>query len=171
MLALATTALATCGFLQQLRAQEEPGRVRDAQEGFSLVPPPGWQRGPDLTIAQMRLMYLGPPQGSFRANLNVVVGPDNGQSFETLAKEAKALYPTLLTDWKLAEAAPTEIDGKPAYCLTATYRQGTHTVRCAQFVIRGGNGKAYCLTFATKDSAYERLMPAIARSALSFRIE
>jgi hypothetical protein len=171
ILALASVGFATCGFLTELAAQQEPGRVRDAQHGFSFVPPPGWEVSSMRPDPKVRLLYLGPTYRGGRANVNLVVEKDTGESFDEIAQQIKEMYPRLFNAWKLAEEAPLEIDGKKAYYLSATHRMGTLTLRQAQFMVRGGNGKVYIVTFAAADDAFDRLSPAIAQSALSIRVE
>jgi len=101
ILILASVGFAMGGFEQELAAQVEPGRIRVAKESFSFVPPPGWQRGQNLPHPQCRLVYFGPTQGSFRANLNLMVDKDSGESFDDVAKQAKELFAVAATDEEL----------------------------------------------------------------------
>jgi hypothetical protein len=162
-------ACALCGFSREAAAHD--GHVRVKVDGFSFVPPSGWERSSNLTNMQLRLVYMGPTQRNFRANLNLVVDKDTGESFDEVSKQFKEMFPKLLSDWKLVEEAPMEIGGRPAYYVSATYRMAGSTLQNAQFVVRGGNGKAYTLTFTATRDAFEALQPAIATSAMSIRIE
>lgn len=49
------------------------GPLVDKTNGFRLTPPPGWQNVPPERGAV--LIYMGPDQGNFRANINVMVQP------------------------------------------------------------------------------------------------
>ena len=164
-------ALATCGFLPQLAAQQTAFRIRDAENGFSFVPPAGWEASALRPDPKVRLMYLGPVYRNGRANVNLVVEADTGETFDDISLQIKQLYPRLFHAWKLAEESPLEIGGKKAYYLSATHRMGSLTLRQAQFMVRGGNGKIYIVTFAAADKDFDRLSPAIAQSALSIKIE
>jgi hypothetical protein len=170
-LTILTLAIATCGFLRDVAAQQTVGRVRDAENGFSFVPPAGWEASSLRPDPKVRLMYLGPNFRGGRTNLNLVVEADTGESFDAIAEQIKLLYPRLFHAWKLAEESPLEIGGKQAYYLSATHRMGSLTQRQAQFLVRGGNGKIYIVTFAAGAGDFDRLSPAIAQSALSIKIE
>ena len=170
-LTILTLAIAMCGFPHALAAQQTAGRVRDAENGFSFVPPAGWEASSLRPDPKVRLMYLGPVYRGGRANLNLVVETDTGESFDEIAQQIKHLYPRMFHGWKLAEESPLEIRGKKAYYVSATHRMGSLTLRQAQFMVRGGNGKIYIVTFAAADKDFDRLSPAIAQSALSIKIE
>jgi hypothetical protein len=166
-----TLAITACGFLPELAAQQTAFRVRDAENGFSFVPPAGWEASSLRPDPKVRLMYLGPDHRGGRANVNLIVEPDTGESFEEISQQTKELYPRLFHGWKLAEESPLEIGSKKAYYLSYTHRMGSLTLRQAQFIVRGGNGKIYIVTFAAAVKDFERLGPAIAQSALSIKIE
>jgi hypothetical protein len=169
--ALATVSFATFGFSPEAAAQQETGRVRDVKKGFSFVPPAGWEVSDLRPDPSVRLLYLGPGYRGGRANVNLVVEEDDGASFSEISQQMKEMYPRLFHGWKLAEEAPIEIGGKKTYYLSATHRVGTLTLRQAQFLVRGDNGKIYIVTFAAANDVFDRLSPAIAQSALSIRIE
>jgi hypothetical protein len=169
MVILSTIALWSFSSPQVVAAQQDRARVR--AEGFSFVPPAGWQRSTNLPSTQVRLLYIGPTERSFRANVNLVVEQDGGESFDEFAKQAKAIFPKMFSSWTVEEESPIEINGKKTYYLSATYRMAGYTLRGAQFFVRGGNGKVYVLTFTTASQAFERLGPAIAQSAMSIQIE
>jgi hypothetical protein len=170
ILALAAVALSTCTFPPDLAAQQESARVRDAQHGFSFVPPAGWEASNLRPDPKVRLFYLGPAYRGGQANLNLIVEQDTGESFEAIAQQVKQMYPRLFNAWKLVEESPLEIGGNKAYYMSYTHRMGTLTLRQAQFFIRG-KGKIYILTFAAANDAFDRLSPAIAQSTLSIKIE
>ena len=169
-LAILAFAILACGFGQELEAQQEPGRFRDAQSGFSFLPPPGWVRSENLPHPALRFMYLGPTDRGFRANMNMSADKDSGESFELLSTQAKAMYAKMFPSWEATEEGPVEIDGKATYVLSGAYRGGPHSVRMTQFFIRG-NGKVYALTFTTASDAFERLKHAMVRSAMSIKLE
>jgi hypothetical protein len=166
-----TLAIAMCGFLPSLAVQPAAGRVRDARNGFSFVPPSGWEASGLRPEPTMRFLYLGPTYKSFRANVNLIVDTDTGESFDEIARQIKEMYPGMFNGWKLAEEAPLEINGKKSYYISFTHRSGGHTIKQAQFLVLGGNGKVYVVTFAAMDIAFEGLRSAIAQSALSIKIE
>ena len=168
---LASVCLLTCGMPSGLEAAESPSRARNAQHGFSFVPPAGWQVSRDYPTPQIRMLYLGPTHRGFRANMNLVVDQDTGESFDQVAQQIKELLSRMTTSWRLAEESQLEINGKKAYYLSATHRMNGQTLRQAQFVVRGGNGKIYVVTYSATDSAFGRLSPAIAQSALTITIE
>jgi hypothetical protein len=171
ILAVACAGFTVCGFLPTLSAQDVVGRVRDGQNGFSFVPPPGWEASSLRTDPAVRFLYLGPTYRSFRANVNLVVETDTGESFAEIAQQIKDMYPRLFSALKLVEESPLEINGKKSYYISFTHRSRGHTLKQAQFIVRGGNGKVYILTFAAMESAFEELGPAIVQSALSIKTE
>jgi hypothetical protein len=170
VLILATVCLSACGFVPELRAADEPGRIRDPKTGFSFVPPPGWVRAADLPHPALSFMYIGPTLAGFRANVNLASDKDTGEKFEDVIAQVKQVYPKMFPSWRAGEEGPSEVNGKPIYFLSGSYRGGPHSVRLAQFFIRG-NGKLLTLTFTTADSAFDQLSPAIAQSAMSVRVE
>ena len=101
----------------------------------------------------------------------MVVEKDDGAAFDDFSKQVKAIFPKMFSSWSVQEESPIEINGKKTYYLSATYRMGAYTLQGAQFYIRGGNGKIYVVTYTTASSAFERLGPAIAQSAMSIKIE
>ncbi len=170
LFAVAVAGFAVCGFSPELAAQGSGGRVA-AQSGFSFVPPAGWEPSSMRPSAEVKLLYLGPSYGGGRANLNLIIQQDDGESFDDIAKQIKLMYPKLFTAWKFIEDATLEIDGKKTYYLLATHRMGSLTLRQAQFIVRGGNGKIYILSFAVADDVFARFAATIAQSAMSIRIQ
>jgi hypothetical protein len=171
VLALAVVGAALCWAQGDLVAQDQGARVRDAKNGFSFVPPPGWVASKDQSNPQLRLVYMGPMQNSFRANVNLVVEKDTGESFAMLSKQAKEELIRMIPSLKVAEEGQIEIGGKETLYLSSTYRIGPYSIRNAQFLVRGGNGKAYIVTYSTTNDAFERLGPSIVQSARSIRID
>jgi hypothetical protein len=154
----------------ELRAADEPGRIRDPKTGFSFVPPPGWVSSGELPHPALSFMYVGPTYAGFRANVNMSADKDDGGKFEDVVAEVKQVYPKMFPAWRVREEGPSEINGKATYFLSGSYRGGPHSVRMGQFFIRG-NGKLYILTFTSAESAFDQLSPAIAQSAMSVRVE
>jgi hypothetical protein len=115
-------------------------------------------------------MYLGPAHRGFRANVNLTVEKDNGESFDEVSRQAKEALKMLLSA-KNAEEGRIQIDGKETLYMSSNYRMGPLSLKNAQFFVRGGNGKIYILTFTTTADAFDTLGPAIARSANSIKIE
>jgi hypothetical protein len=163
-------AILSYGFGQELEAQEETGRFSDKKSGFSFVPPAGWERSHNLPHPALQFMYLGPTYRGFRANVNMSADKDNGESFELLSTQAKAMYAKMFPTWEATEEGPVEIDGKATYVLSGAYRGGPHRLRLTQFFVRG-NGKVYILTFTTASDAFERLKHDMVRSAMSIKLE
>jgi hypothetical protein len=113
---------------------------------------------------------LGPTHRGFRANVNVMVEKDTGESFDAISEQAKEAYTSMLSA-KTAEEARIVIDGKETLYLSSTYRMGPLRLANAQFIVRGGNGKIYIVTFTTTADFFDSLGPAIAQSANSITIE
>jgi hypothetical protein len=113
---------------------------------------------------------LGPTYRGFRANVNLVVEKDNGESFDEISRQVKAAFTTMFSA-KIAEEGRIQIDGKEALYISSTYRPGPLSIKNAQFIIRGGNGKFYITTFTAAADAFDSLGPAIAQSARSIKIE
>lgn len=169
-MAMAIATVATCCFPPQLAAQQDPGRARNAHAGFSFLPPAGWEASTQYPDPKVRLLYLGPTQRGFRANVNLIVEKDSGESFEDISQQAKEAY-TLMLSAKVAEEGQIQIDGKDTLYMSSDYRMGQLSIKNAQFFIRGGNGKVYILTFTATADAFDSLGPAIAESAKSIKIE
>jgi hypothetical protein len=166
-----TIAAAAMGcFPPQLAAQQDAGRATNAHAGFSFLPPAGWEASTQYPDPKVRLLYLGPTQRGFRANVNLIVEQDSGESFDEIAAQAKEAY-TLMLSAKVAEEGRIQIDGKDTLYLSSDYQMGPLRIRNAQFFVRGGNGKVYILTFTTTADAFDGLGPAIAQSARSIKIE
>jgi hypothetical protein len=170
ILTMAIAALAICCLPPQLAAQQDSGRARNAHAGFSFVPPAGWEASTEYPDPKVRLLYLGPTHRGFRANVNMMVEKDSGESFEDISQQAKEAY-TLMLSAKVAEEGRITIDGKDTLYMSSAYRMGPLSIKNAQFFIRGGNGKVYILTFTTTADAFASLGPAIAQSARSIKIE
>jgi hypothetical protein len=102
--------------------------------------------------------------------MNLIVETDTGESFDDIAKQAKAELTTLLSA-KIAEEGRIVIDGKETLYISSAYRIGPLSLRNAQFFVRGGNGKVYIVTYSAAADTFDRLGPAIAQSARSIKIE
>jgi hypothetical protein len=169
MLAMASAGLAMSCLAPAFAAQQDSGRTRP-QEGFSFVPPAGWEASTEYPDPKVRLLYLGPTQRGFRANVNMMVEKDSGESFDDISQQAKEAY-TLMLSAKVAEEGRIQIDGKDALYMSSNYRMGPLSIKNAQFFVRGGNGKVFIVTFTATADAFDTLGPAIAQSAKSIKIE
>jgi hypothetical protein len=167
---MASAAVAICCLSPVLAAQKDSGRAPGAHAGFSFLPPAGWEASTQYPDPKVRLLYLGPTQRGFRANVNLIVEKDSGESFEDISQQAKEAY-TLMLSAKVAEEGRIQIDGKETLYMSSDYRMGPLAIRNEQFFVRGGDGKVYILTFTTTADAFGSLGPAIAQSARSIKIE
>jgi hypothetical protein len=159
-----------CCFPSDLAAQQISPRAPNAHSGFSFLPPAGWEVSTEYPDPRVRLMYLGPTHRGFRANVNLTVEKDNGESFDEISRQSKEAL-TMLLSAKNAEEGRIQIDGKETLYMSSNYRMGPVSLKNAQFFVRGGNGKIYILTFTTTADAFDTLGPTIAQSARSIKIE
>jgi hypothetical protein len=170
MLAVASAGLATCCFPSDLPAQQVTARAHNAVAGFSFLPPAGWEVSTEYPDPRVRLMYVGPTHRGFRANVNLTVEQDTGESFDEISRQSKEALSMLLSA-KNTEEGRIQIDGKQTLYMSSNYRMGPLSLKNAQFFVRGGNGKIYIVTFTTAAEAFDSLGPAIAQSARSIKIE
>jgi hypothetical protein len=170
ILAMTSAGLIACCSSPVLAAQKGSGRAPGAYAGFSFLPPAGWEVSTEYPDPKVRLLYLGPTQRGFRANVNLIVEQDGGESFEEISQQAKEAY-TLMLSAKVSEEGRIQIDGKDTLYMSSDYRMGPLQIRNAQFFVRGGNGKVYILTYTATADVFESLGPAIAQSAKTIKIE
>ena len=153
-----------------LAAQQNSSRAGNSYAGFSFLPPSGWTVSTEYPHAEIRLLYLGPTYRGFRANVNLVVEKDNGESFDEISRQVKAAFTTMFSG-KTAEEGRIQIDGKETLYISSTFRSGPLSIKNAQFIVRGGNGKFYVVTFTAAADAFDSLGPAIAQSAKTIKSE
>jgi hypothetical protein len=168
--AMAIVAATTCCCAPDLAAQQNTNRAGNSTAGFSFLPPAGWTVSTEYPDPRVRLLYLGPNNRGFRANVNMIVETDSGESFDDIATQSKKELTTLLSA-KIAEEGRITIDGKEALYMSSAYRMGPLSLKNAQFFVRGGNGKFYVVSFTAAADAFDGLGPAIAQSARSIKIE
>ena len=66
------------------------GRVYDEKNGFSIVPPTGWNSKGEFAGSFM--IYVGPREGDFTVNLNVNLNEHDGTPIEQAGSQVKPMF-------------------------------------------------------------------------------
>lgn len=160
---------------QQAQGQPAPARpVPDAAakgamvaEGFSIVPPAGWEPGEarDKTF----MVYLDKPKDKFRANFNVNVNPDDGTPMEKIGSLVKPMFAKQFQKWQPLEEGKITISGESCYYLSSRFNMQGNDIQNLQYYIRGKNKRMYVLTFTAKASNYKSYEPIFKQAAATIQ--
>jgi hypothetical protein len=140
-----------------------PGRVYDPQEAFSILLPPGWRNA-----GQSRphfMTFLGPVEGPFTVNFNVLADKDDGTPVEEARPKVVGWMTRLLGSYQMVEEGFTHVAGEKAYYVSGTFVWDGQKVRNLQYFIRGANKRAYVLTFAAPVGTFAKHRPVFEQAA------
>lgn len=163
LLAIAVISVSGC----QDKRHTGTGRVYDAANKFSIVPPPGWT--PAEEAMGSFLICTGPAEGGFAANLNVNVNPETRGPDQPVA-EIKGALGKILTNYEPMEEGFLTIDGKKALLLSSRFKMGQNDLQNLQYAIFTGS-KVYTITFTCLSSDFAKYRPTLEQSALTARVE
>jgi hypothetical protein len=147
---------------------EGPGRVYAASEGFSLRPPDGYVR---VQSFNHFLSFLGPNEGSFTVNINVNSRRDDGTPLDQAGPKVRRLMTMLLADYTREQEGVTSVGGRDAYFAFGSFTWKGDACRNYQLFIRGGNGRMYVVTFASRDETFERYRPVFEECGRTIRTD
>ena len=165
LLALAVCLLTGC---RSKARHTEPGRVYEAEYGFSIIPPEGWTRA-DNPPAGDFLTYGGPIEGAFRVNLTVNVNPHTGTPKEALPG-IEQQSATFFSAYELKDKGLLTIDGRDALYLSSGFDMPIARLQNLQYAIFTGQ-KVYTITFTASPATFERYRPVFEKSGLSARVD
>lgn len=144
------------------------GRVYDPQEGFSIIPPEGYH----ATESPYHFMsFLGPGEDGFTANFNVTAQKDDGTPIEQAAPKVKHVLPMLLRKYAIVEEGFTTLAGRKVYFASGRFTWQGVGVQNLQYFIKGGNGRVYILTFASRQETFPRYRTQFEQSASTVLIQ
>jgi hypothetical protein len=148
----------------------DPGRDYSQSNGFSFVPPEGWNKLPSAPAGTF-VAYVDPNvQGGFTTNMNVNSQADDGADLAKSLPEIKKALGALFKDYKAVDEGKTNLNGRAAIYLSSKFTLGEIPAQNLQYYIRGANKKLYVVTFTTRaaDFAKSRLIFAkCAQTALT----
>ena len=145
-----------------------PEAYTDSQNGFSFIPPTGWQKintnvlGTDVIFANT----ASPGDG---ANINVTSGTTT-LSLDSYVAMSKKELGTVLTNYKLVNEATTTVNSIPAYILGGTFRQGTSTLENLQLIVVS-NYKWYVVTGTAASSSWNGYKDMVETSFSTFKLQ
>jgi hypothetical protein len=139
------------------------GRVYDPQESFSIVLPPGWRNTGQTTHHFMT--FLGPVEGPFTVNFNVLGDKDDGTPVESARPKVLGWMTVLLGNYQMVEEGFTQVAGEKVYFVSGTFVWDGQKVRNLQYFIRGANKRAYVLTFAAPIGTFAKHRPVFEETA------
>lgn len=136
--------------------------IVDKANGFKITAPPGWTKVPPQQGAV--LILVGPDQGGFRSNINVMVNPTTSLQ-DYYAANVKELKTTpgakILSDRKI------KAGGVPGYeIIWQAPINGQNLQFYSRFFF--ANGKACLFTGTSLISAWKSVEPALSAAASSF---
>lgn len=140
-------------------------------DGYSFIPPAGWKQTSAIKFPGVSVFFTAPAvdkAAKFLANINVVVNANTKDLRSTIA-ETKRLFPTVLTQYRVAIDEPIAADGQQAHLLGGTYLQGTGHLENLQLVLLA-KGKQYTVTFTCPAASFKRLRPEAQVSLLSLHV-
>jgi len=143
-------------------------KTHTSKKGYSVAIPKGW------TVDTSKMMgtdviFLAKPLNSFRANLNVITTPSNGQTLAQVKAQINSTYPGVFNTYKKLAQGNTKIGGFTALYLTATHKTGSPNklLRMHQvFVLRKGSAYIFTCTasnadYAKSDAAFEMALASV----------
>lgn len=140
-------------------------RVTDKANGFSIVPPAGWEAGEPNE--QTFLIYLDAPKDNFRANFNVNVSEDDSTPIKEIGKYIKPEFAKQFDKWKLVSEGTVTLGGQPAYFISSRFSMQGYDIQNLQYYIRGKKKRFYVLTFTALASSYKSYESAFKQTAAS----
>ena len=167
-------ALAAFGIWSSLYSSssrhQSPWRVHDANNGFSIVPPPGWTSREAATGNFMT--YHGPKEGGFPVSFNVNVHEDKSNAIpEQMLLGVKQLLTRVMTNYRAVEEDFEIIDGKRCYSLCGTFEMGRFKLQSLQYGIPTEAGKIYNITFTAPQDVFDKYRPRFEQTAVSARMD
>jgi hypothetical protein len=144
-----------------------PGRVYNAKNGFSLVPPQGWIDKGEFTGAFM--FFTGPVQDGFAANLSVNVQRGSASAKETMPQLKSALK-SVFAKYQPMDDGFTTIDGKEALFVSGKFQMGTFQLQNLQYQIFARN-RVYTITFTDLAANFAKNRPLFEQVATSIRVD
>lgn len=153
------------------RPSEMPHRVSFKKQGFSFVPPKGWNVviGPSDAFMQMQpagpgLHALNIGNEQFLPDVNAVITLDDGTPIKQMGDQLKQLMPMQFRDWQFIDDAIMTINGKQTYRIAwrATIEdQGlTEQMHGLQYLVFGSNDKIYVVTYRAGPKGFAQLRSA-----------
>jgi hypothetical protein len=140
------------------------GRGYDQKNGFSIIPPVGWTNTGEAGAHFMS--YLGPVDDGFAASFNVVGMQDDG-TLTAIEEIARSLKRPISPGHKLAGDGYATIDGKKSYWYCDKFTKDSMNLQGIQYIIPGGNGNLYMVTFATLESNFDKYRPIFESAAMT----
>ncbi|PKL79620.1 MAG: hypothetical protein CVV27_01575 [Candidatus Melainabacteria bacterium HGW-Melainabacteria-1] len=132
-------------------------------EGFSIVPPDGWEKGD--ADGNTFMVYLDAPKDNFRANFNVNSSKDDGVPIDKLAELLKPAMAKQFEGYQAVEDGKTELNGAEAYFLSGRFKTQGHDIQNLQYYIRGKQNRFYVLTFTAPAASYASYEPIFKEAA------
>jgi hypothetical protein len=143
----------------------DPGRDYSQSNGFSFVPPEGWNKAATPPAGTF-VLYTDPNvQGGFTTNLNVVVQPDDGADLVKALPEIKKALGAIFKDYKAVDEGKATINGRAAIYLSSKFTLGEIPAQNLQYYLRGANKKLYVVTFTTRAADFAKGRPVFAKCA------
>lgn len=122
-----------------------PQRVHDRENGFSIVPPDGWESRGKITGSLMT--SYGPTEGDFTVNFSVNTARDRGEPVEDLPAKFKVMLSRTLPGYSAVEEGVVTLNGRKASYLSGTCQDGTLQIQKLQYFFRGTNRQIYAISF------------------------
>jgi hypothetical protein len=115
------------------------------------------------------MFYAGPVEDAFAVNLNVNAVQDDGTPIESTGPGLKKAYAGAVTAYKAVDEGFVTIDGKKSYWLSSKFTTGSNNVHVQnlQYLIVGGNHKAYTITFTALESNFAKYRPLFESTAMT----
>lgn len=158
----------------ELKDQLLGSRIALSEEGFSIQPPKGWQRAPN--IMGVKLLIVNEAEEGFAANINIAVDraePVNLKekaAVEKLLNDLKVFYSKMFTDYKFLGSKIIKVGEREALQIFSQFTQGAFKIKNMQiFLFNRGN--LYFFTGTALQSNFAAYEKTFLASAQSFRFE
>ena len=146
----------------------------DANGGYSVQPPKGWQVGQGSNNGRNFIIFLSPIQEKnnkgqvvFNENINITSEPNKEATSDAYVQKSRQALQQYLTGYKITDEKDTTVNGQPAKIIGGTFAQNGLQLRSLQlFAFKGTT--AYVVTGLALATKWDKDSPAIQASLTSF---
>jgi hypothetical protein len=146
----------------------------DANGGYAIQPPKGWQVGQGSNNGRNFIIFLSPTQEKnnkgqvvFNENINITSEPNKEATSDAYVQKSRQALQQYLTGYKITDEKDVTVNGQPAKIIGGTFTQNGLQLRSLQlFAFKGTT--AYVVTGLALVTKWVNDSPAIQASLTSF---
>ena len=150
---------------------EEPGRVHNEENGFSFIPPDGWEVSPVMAMGAF-MTYVGPQENGFRVNFNVNANPHDATPAPQCIAPTKKLLEGIFQDCVIVDDGLIRIDDRKGFFLSSKFTVMDRVVQNFQYYMFSKDGKrVYVMTYTATPESFDRYEEVFRESGMTARID